>query len=130
MSDFTGDFLTIIRNAYRAGKDKITIPTSKLTLRIAEILKSEGFIENHKLVEEGAKKFLRIHLRYMHGKSPAIRSILRVSKPGLRRYLGHEDVPRVLGGLGIAILSTPKGLMTDREARQEKVGGELICKVW
>ncbi len=130
MSDFIGDFLTIIRNASRAHKEKVTLPTSKLTLKIAEILKKEGFIENYKLVEEGVKKFVRIHLRYMHGKAPAIRSIVRVSKPGIKRYVGSRGVPKVLGGLGIAILSTSRGVISDKEARQEKVGGELLCKVW
>lgn len=130
MSDFIGDFLTVIRNASRAGKEKTTVPVSKLTLKIAEILKRDRFIENYKLIEEGSKKFLRIHFRTIRGKSPAIRSIVQISKPGLRRYVGHEEVPKVLGGLGIAILSTSRGLLTDREARAGKVGGELICKVW
>ena len=130
MSDSIGDFLTVIRNASRASKEKVTVPISNLTLKLAEILKREGFIENYKLVEEPPKKFLRVHLRYVRGKSPAIRAILRVSKPGLRRYVNRHDVPKVLGGLGLAILSTSRGVMTDREARQEKVGGELLCKVW
>ncbi len=130
MSDFVGDFLTVIRNASGAGKEKITVPSSNLTLKIAEVLKRERFIDTHKLIEEDGKRFLRIHLRYGHGRVPAIRSILRISKPGLRRYLGCEEVPKVLGGLGIAILSTSRGLMTDKEARQQKIGGEILCKVW
>lgn len=130
MSDFVGDFLTMIRNASRAGKDKLTAPTSQLTLRIADILRREGFIENYKLVEDGPKRSVRVHLRYRSKREPAIRSLVRVSKPGLRRYVGLDEVPRVLGGLGIAILSTSKGIMTDKDARRERVGGELLCEVY
>ena len=129
-TDFIADFLTQIRNAARAGKITITVPGSKLTARIAEILKREGFVENFKLVEEGSKKMIRIHLKYVRGKQSAIQSLVRISKPGLRHYVGSAEVPRVLGGLGVAILSTSKGIMTDREARSAKIGGELICKVW
>lgn len=129
-TDFIADFLTRIRNAVRAGKTNITVPGSKLTVRIAEILKQEGFIENFKAIEEGSKRTIRIHLKYVRGKQSAIQSLVRVSKPGLRHYVGSAEVPRVLGGLGVAILSTSKGVMTDREARSAKLGGELICKVW
>ena len=129
-TDFIASFLTQIRNAARAGKTSITIPGSKLTARIAEILKQEGFLENFKVIEEGSKRMIRVHLKYIRGKQSAIQSLIRVSKPGLRRYVGSEEVPRVLGGLGVAILSTSKGIMTDREARNAKIGGELICKVW
>jgi small subunit ribosomal protein S8 len=129
-TDFIADFLTQIRNAARAGKTNITLPGSKLTARIADILKREGFIENFKQIQEGKKLMIRVHLKYVSGKQPAIRSLERVSKPGLRRYVGSDEIPRVLGGLGVAILSTSKGIMTDREARTAKVGGELICKVW
>ena len=130
MSDFIADFLTVVRNASRARKEKVTVPTSQLTARMADILKREGFIENFKLIEEAPKKFLRIHLRYLHGKAPAIHALQQVSRPGLRRYVGRHDVPKVLGGLGVAILSTSHGLMTDKQAREEKIGGELLCKVW
>ena len=129
-TDFIADFLTQIRNAARAGKINITVPGSKLTGRIAEILQREGFVENFKLVEEGSKKMIRIHLKYVRGKQSAIQSLVRISKPGLRHYVASREVPRVLGGLGVAILSTSKGIMTDREARSAKIGGELICKVW
>ena len=129
-TDPIADFLTQVRNASRAGKTNMMVPGSKLTLKIAGILKQEGFIENFKLVEEGAKRFIRIHLKYVKGKQPAIQSVVRVSKPGLRQYVNCQEIPRVLGGLGIAILSTSKGIMTDREARAQKVGGELLCKVW
>ncbi len=129
-TDPISDFLTQIRNASRAGKPNLTLPGSKLTLQIAGILKQEGFIENYKLMEEGVKKLIRIHLKYIKGKQSAIQSVVRVSKPGLRHYVNYEEIPRVLGGLGVAILSTSKGVMTDREARTQKVGGELLCKVW
>lgn len=128
-TDPVADFLTQIRNSLRAGKANVTVPASKLTLRIASILKEEGFIQNFKALDEGVKRLVRIHLRYLNGKKPAIRSLVRISKPGLRRYVGCVEIPRVLGGLGVAILSTSKGVMTDREARKQKVGGELLCKV-
>ena len=129
-TDPIADFLTQIRNALRAGKARVTIPASKLTLRLAEILKEEGFIENFKALDEGVKRLVRIHLRYQNRKQPAIQSLVRVSKPGLRQYVNCQEIPRVLGGLGVAIISTSKGVITDREARKQKVGGELICKVW
>ena len=129
-TDPIADFLTQIRNAAKTAKQTVTVPGSKLTVRLAEILKQEGFIENFKVIEEGAKKFIRIHLKYVKGKQSAIQSLVRISKPGIRHYVNCEEVPRVLGGLGIAIVSTSKGIMTDRQARSQKVGGELICKVW
>lgn len=129
--DFIGDFLTAIRNAAMAQKDKVSIPSSVLTVRIAELLKDEGFVENVKPFSEGNKNFVRIHLKYLsRGKKSAIQGLKRVSTPGLRRYVGYQDIPKVLGGLGVAILSTPKGVMTDRQAREAKVGGELVCMVW
>jgi len=128
MSDFIGDFLTVVRNASRAGHEKVTVSTSNLTAKIAEILKKEGFIENYKLIEDKNKRYIRIHLRYI-GKDPAIRTMARHSKPGRRTYAGYRDIPRIQGGLGIAIVSTSRGLMTDKEARRDKLGGELICTV-
>ena len=129
-TDFIGDFLTRVRNASRAGQEKVTAPTSKLTLRIAEILKAEGFIETVKPFSEGNKHFLRIHLKYLRGKQGAIQGLQRVSRPGRRIYVGSGEIPRVVGGLGISVVSTSKGLLVDREARRARVGGELICKVW
>ena len=129
-TDPIANFLTQIRNAMHAGKASITVPGSKLTLKIAEILKKENYIENFKLFEDKQKKSIRVHLRYVNGKQPAIQSLIRVSKPGLRQYYSYRSVPRVLGGLGVAILSTSKGVITDREARAQKLGGELLCKVW
>lgn len=129
--DFIADYLTAIRNAARAKKEKLTVPASVLTVRIAEILKEEGFIENVKPFSEGNKNFVRIHLKFLAGgKKPAIQGLRRISKPGLRHYVGYQDIPKVLGGLGVAILSTPKGVVSDRQARELKVGGEVLCTVW
>jgi len=130
MSDFIGDFLTVVRNASRAKHEKVTVSASNLTAKLTEVLKQNGFIENYKLIDEDGKRFLRIHLRYAEGKEPVIKSIIQVSKPGRRVYMGYRDIPRVLGGLGIGIVSTSKGLMSDKKARQDKLGGELICTVY
>ncbi len=129
-TDPIADFLTVIRNGVRARKERITTPVSKLTLRIAEILQKEGYISNFKAVEEEGKKFVRIHLRYLKNKKPALRSLKRISKPGIRHYVGAKKIPNVMGGLGLSILSTPKGVITGREARRENVGGEVICNIW
>lgn len=129
-SDFVGDFLTVLRNASQARLEKVTTPSSNMTVKILEILEKEGFVQSSKVFEEGVKKFVRINLKYVKGKKPAIQGIRRVSTPGLRRYLGVKKVPNVQGGFGIAIVSTPKGLMTDRQAREMNVGGEFICTVW
>ena len=130
VTDFVADFLTVVRNASNAKKDKVTIPASKMTVRIAEILKEEGFVENAKPFTEGKKNFIRIHLKYVRGKRGAIQGLRRISKPGRRFYVSSEEIPRVQGGLGIAIVSTSKGILTDRQARQAKSGGELLCTVW
>ncbi|HRY86211.1 MAG TPA: 30S ribosomal protein S8 [Candidatus Omnitrophota bacterium] len=129
--DFIGDFLTSVRNASKARKDKLTAPASALTVRIAELLKDEGFIENVKPYNDGNKNFVRIHLKYLPGgKKPAIQGLKRISTPGLRRYVGYEEIPKILGGFGAVILSTPKGVMTGKQAREAKVGGEILCTVW
>ena len=130
VTDFIADFLTVIRNASKAKKDKVTLNASNTTVKIAEILKEEGFVENVKVFSEGSKRFVRIHLKYTRGKRPAIQGLRRISKPGRRFYIGHDEIPRVQGGLGIAIVSTSRGVVSDREARQAKSGGELLCKVW
>lgn len=129
-TDFIGDFLTMVRNASKANKDKVTCPSSKMVQKIAELLKEEGFVDQVKPFAEGKKNFLRLHLRFIRGKKPAIQGVKRISKPGLRRYVACGEIPKVQGGLGVAIVSTPKGVITDRQARQQKVGGELICTVW
>jgi small subunit ribosomal protein S8 len=130
VTDFVADFLTVIRNASMAHKEKVTFGASNMTIKIAEILKEEGFVENVKVFTEENKRFIRVHLKYIRGKKPAIQGLKRVSKPGRRIYLPHDRIPRVQGGLGVAIVSTSSGLLTDRNARKSKVGGELLCTVW
>jgi small subunit ribosomal protein S8 len=129
-TDPIGDMLTRIRNASRARHEKVLIPASRLKMRIAEVLKDEGFIKDYVLHEDGTQGAITVLLKYTSDREPAISDIKRVSKPGLRRYVPTESIPRVLNGMGIAILSTSKGVMVDREARKQKVGGELICTVW
>lgn len=129
-TDPVADFLTVIRNGVRAKKERVTARASNFTLRIAEILKREGYIENYKLAEENGKRYVRIHLRYLSKKEPALHSLKRISKPGIHYYVKAKKAPSVMGGLGLAILSTPKGLLTDREAREINVGGEVVCYVW
>lgn len=129
-SDPVADMLTRIRNAGQARHPKVDVPASKLKMEIARILKDEGFIMNFKLAEDGAKKSIRIYLKYTPGNVPVISRIERVSRPGCRVYVGCKEVPRVLGGLGINILTTPQGVMTGSAARKENVGGEVLCQVW
>ena len=129
-TDFVADFITVIRNAQKARKDKVSLQTSNLTTQIAELLKAEGFVSTVKTFSDGKKPMIRIHLKYLKGKKPAIQGIRRISKPGLRKYSGHDAIPRVLGGLGVAIVSTSKGVLTGRKAREDKVGGEVLCTVW
>ena len=127
--DFIGDFLTSIRNAAKAHKEKVTAPASVITVRIAEILKQEGFVGDFVVEAEGVKRSLRVFLKFRGGRS-TIAGLRRVSRPGLRRYVGCTEIPRVLGGMGVAILSTPSGVLSDREARQRRLGGEILCSVW
>lgn len=122
--------LTRIRNAQSARHAKVDVPASKLKMEIARILKDEGFIMNFKATEDGAKKSIRIYLKYTPGNVPVISRIERVSRPGCRVYVGCKEVPRVLGGLGINILTTPRGVMTGSAARKENVGGEVLCQIW
>ncbi len=129
-TDPIGDMLTRIRNASNARHEKVLVPSSRLKVRLAEVLKEEGFIKDYVLHEEGPQGAITILLKYSADRAPAISEIKRVSKPGLRRYVPTERIPRILNGMGIAILSTSKGVMVDREARKQKVGGELICTVW
>ena len=129
-SDPIADMLTRVRNALRARHQKVDVPASKLKAEIARILKEEGYIVNFKLAEEGTLKTIRLYLKYTPLNDPAIAHIERVSRPGCRVYVGKDDIPRVLGGLGINILTTPRGVMTGRTARKEGVGGELLCQVW
>jgi small subunit ribosomal protein S8 len=129
-TDPIADMLTRIRNASSARHEKVVIPASRLKLRIAEVLKEEGFIKDFLRHEEGPQGAITVVLKYTTDRTPAITDIKRVSKPGLRRYVPTDSIPRVLNGMGIAILSTSKGVLVDREARKQKVGGELICTVW
>ena len=130
LTDPVADFLTRVRNALRARHQKVDVPASKLKLEIARILKEEGYILNFKTVEEEGKKVLRIYLKYSNANEAAITNVERVSKPGCRVYVGRTEIPRVLGGMGINILTTPRGVMTGRQARREGVGGEILCEVW
>ncbi len=130
MTDPIGDMLTRIRNASSARHEKVVIPASRLKTRIADVLKGEGYIKDWVRHDDGTQGAITILLKYSQEREPAISDIKRVSKPGLRRYVPNDSIPRVLNGLGIAILSTSKGVMADREARKQKVGGELICTVW
>jgi len=129
-SDPIADMLTRVRNAITARHPKVDVPASKLKTEIARILKEEGYIANFKVAEEGVKKVIKIYLKYATDNSPVITEIQRVSRPGSRSYTGKDEIPRVQGGLGITILTTPRGVMTGRTARKEGVGGEILCKVW
>jgi small subunit ribosomal protein S8 len=130
MSDPIADMLTRIRNASRAEHEKVDIPASKLKARIAEILKEEGFIKNFRIIEDRKQGTLRVYLKYGAGNEKMISGLIRVSTPGRRVYVTHDKVPTILAGMGITILSTSKGVLTDREVRKEKVGGEVLAYVW
>ena len=132
MTDPIADLLTRIRNAILAGHKIVEAPTSNLKKEIARILFEKGYILGYKVVDgEGTVKTLKIALKYNpKNKKPAIKSIQRISRPGLRRYVGVDEMPRVLNGLGVAIISTSKGLMTDKEAKKENIGGEVLCYVY
>ena len=128
MSDPIADMLTRIRNAQRVEKPEVAMPSSKVKVAIAQVLKDEGYIDGFQVKEEGGKKELEIALKYYAGR-PVIERIERVSRPGLRVYRGAKSIPQVMNGLGVAIVTTPKGVMTDRKARAAGVGGEVLCYV-
>ena len=131
MSDPIADMLTRIRNANTAKHDTVDVPSSKMKVAIADILEKEGYITKYEIVEDGNFKTIRITLKYGADKNEKIiTGIKRISKPGLRAYVGKDDIPKVLGGLGIAILSTNQGIITDKEARKLQVGGEVLAFVW
>jgi small subunit ribosomal protein S8 len=130
MSDVIADMLTRIRNANNAKHVSVDVPASKMKKSIAQILLDEGYIKSYEVVEDGKQGIIRIQLKYAQGKQKVIRGIKRVSKPGLRIYASCEDMPKVMNGLGVAIVSTSKGVMTDKEARKANVGGEVLCFVW
>ena len=129
MTDPVADMLTRIRNACFAGHRRVDMPVSKLKVEIARILRDNHYVQDYKVLDDGMHGLLRLYLRY-HGEQPVIREVQRVSTPGLRRYVKVREIPRVKNGLGMAILSTPRGLMTDREARTAHVGGEVLAVVW
>jgi small subunit ribosomal protein S8 len=129
-SDPIADFLTRIRNASRAEHEKVDIPASRLKVRMAEILKNEGFIKNYRVLDDNRQGTLRVYLKYGPGNEKLISGLVRVSTPGRRVYVTHDRLPTILGGMGVAIVSTSRGVLTDREARQQKVGGEVLAYVW
>ena len=130
LTDPVADFLTRSRNSIRARHQKLDVPASKLKAEIARILKEEGYIANYKATEEDGHKIIRVYLKYTASNEAVIRDLNRVSRPGCRVYVGRDEIRRVQGGLGISILTTPKGVMTGRQARREGVGGEILCEVW
>ena len=130
LTDPIANYLTLLRNALQARRQKVDIPSSNLLVEMTKLLKEEGYINNYKVTAEGSKTILRVYLKYIDEKDSVINEIKRVSKPGGRVYVKSEDIPLVKSGLGIAILSTSKGIITDNAARKSGVGGELICTVW
>ncbi|MEW6662802.1 MAG: 30S ribosomal protein S8 [Bacillota bacterium] len=130
MTDPIADFLTRIRNANTVYQEQVEIPSSKMKRAMAEILKNEGFIKEVEVIEDGKQGILRLFLKYGPNREKVITGLKRISKPGLRVYAQKDEIPRVLGGLGIAVISTSKGIMTDKQARKEGVGGEVLCYIW
>jgi small subunit ribosomal protein S8 len=130
MSDPVADLLTRIRNASRAEHEKVDIPSSKLKVRITDLLKEEGFIKNYRLIEDDKQGTLRVYLKYGAGNEKMISGLVRVSRPGRRVYVTKDKIPSILGGMGVAILSTSRGVMTDRESRKQQLGGEVLAYVW
>ena len=129
VTDPIADFLTRIRNAARAKKVRVQIPSSKLKVNLAEILKTHGYIIDYEILDDNKQKKINMVLKYKNG-IPAITGLKRISKPGLRIYKSADQLPRVLNGLGTAVISTPKGLLTDKEARKQLIGGEIVCYIW
>jgi len=130
MTDPIADFLTRIRNGNMVMHETVEVPGSKIKMSIADIMKREGYIKDYEYIEDGKQGIIRIYLKYGPNKEKVITGIKRISKPGLRVYVKTDEIPRVLGGLGTAVISTSKGLMTDKEARKAGLGGEVICYIW
>jgi small subunit ribosomal protein S8 len=130
MSDPIADMLTRIRNANQVGHEKVEIPGSNIKRAIAEILKREGFVRDAEFIADDKQGVIRLFLKYGKGQERVVTGLKRISKPGRRVYVNHDSIPRVLGGLGVAVLSTSKGILTDREARGARVGGEVVCYIW
>ena len=129
-SDPVADLLTRIRNASRAEHEKVDIPSSKLKVRVCEILKDEGFIKNFRVLEDQKQNTLRVYMKYGPSNEKVISGLVRISKPGRRVYVTHDKVPSILAGMGVAIVSTSRGVVTGRDARKQKVGGEVLAYVW
>ena len=130
VSDTIADMLTRIRNAVMVRHDSVLVPSSRMKLSIARILKAEGFINDYEVVQDKPHRVIKIYLKYVDNNQPIISGLERVSKPGLRVYVQRNEIPRVYGGLGIAIVSTPKGVMTGHQSWRQGLGGELLCYVW
>ena len=130
MTDPIADMLTRLRNANSAMLAHTDMPSSKMKLEMLRLMKDEGYIESYSLLDDKLQGVIRVYMKYGKGKSKAIRGIQRVSKPGLRRYVSSKEIPEVRGGLGVALLSTSKGIMSDSEAREKKLGGEVLCYLW
>ena len=130
VTDSIADFLNRIKNAQKARFDKLDIPSSKMKVSLARILKEEGYIKNFKVIPDDKQGLIRVQLKYNEHREAAMAGVKRISKPGCRVYVGHGEIPRVMNGMGITILSTSKGILTDRQARKENTGGELLCSVW
>jgi small subunit ribosomal protein S8 len=130
VTDPIADFLTRIRNANQVYKDSLEIPASKMKQSMAEILKAEGYIKHYEYIKDGKQGVIRLFMKYGPNRQKVLTGLKRISKPGLRVYVRKDEIPRVLGGLGVAILSTSKGLMTDKQARKEGLGGEVIFYIW
>ena len=130
MSDPIADLLTRIRNASRAEHEKVDIPSSRLKVRITELLKDEGFIKNYRVIDDDKQGVLRVYLKYGTGNEKIISGLVRVSRPGRRVYVTKDKIPSILGGMGVAILSTSRGVMSDRESRKQQLGGEVLAYVW
>ena len=130
LTDPIADMLTRIRNANMAEKKNVQMPHSKMKSEVARLLKSEGFIQDYTMENEGGKSVLKLFLKYTVEREPIIQGLRRISKPSCRKYVTSSEVPRVLGGIGVAILSTSSGVMTDNEARKQNVGGEVLCYIW
>ena len=130
VTDPIADMLTRLRNALAARHPKVDIPASNLKVEVARILKEEGYINTYRVAEEDGKRVIKLYLKYQADSSPVISRIERVSKPGRRVYAGSKEIPSIIGGMGINVLTTPKGVMTGKKARKEGVGGEILCNVW
>ena len=130
MTDPVADMLTRIRNALQAAHEIVNIPSSNLKINLANVLKSEGYIKNLRIISDGQHRYIRVFLKFDQSGIPVIEGLKRISKPSCRVYAGYNEIPEVLNGYGVNIVSTSKGIMTDREARKQKVGGEILCAVW